>query len=475
MNAILATVPGLRDRLRARARARRDRIPGEARGGFTLVELMVSTALTLAVMGFLMYIWLNTLRTIQRATDAVVIHNRGRYVVRMVNETLVNSSGCHVLIAGDHTTEGARYTADLAGIDSFKMVGYPKWHETTRYNSGNYVQPRPINDYVYKCIEKGETGSSQPDWPTSVGGTVWDGTVKWQCYEKDTDFGYARGCKWSPVHYDHDGNLEFDFNDTIPNYTTNKMEAHVSKYTTGKWKANKEVMVNQTALPTNLAGHQRKFVYRAVLHGRISTRDKTHPAVYTGSTEPEWPQQYGGLVDDGGVSWMAAPPYLCFIPINIRNGTMGKVCIQDMVGEYNGADTPRTTHLGDTTNGWAVQTRHRTCIYCENIAHFSVVTSATHDIDGSALGAPVGDNDPAVRGVLEVVDALDQGKFKGYRGLRPQGKGYRPRLPGDKQSETEPRQPRWVRVDFEIIGDVRPDIPAKDLARSSFTHIVLLR
>jgi hypothetical protein len=44
------------------------------------------------------------------------------------------------------------------------------------------VQPTVANGFVYRCIVAGTTGSTQPTWPTTVGATVADGTVTWECH-----------------------------------------------------------------------------------------------------------------------------------------------------------------------------------------------------------------------------------------------------------------------------------------------------
>ena len=55
------------------------------------------------------------------------------------------------------------------------------------YFVGQIVQPTTPNGFLYKCVVAGATGATQPVWPTTVGGTVSDGTgttkITWMCIE----------------------------------------------------------------------------------------------------------------------------------------------------------------------------------------------------------------------------------------------------------------------------------------------------
>jgi len=60
------------------------------------------------------------------------------------------------------------------------------WQANTVYTSGQFVVPPTGNGRVYKCTTGGTSGSGQPTWPTTNGGTVNDGTVVWT--EQTTNF-----------------------------------------------------------------------------------------------------------------------------------------------------------------------------------------------------------------------------------------------------------------------------------------------
>jgi len=56
------------------------------------------------------------------------------------------------------------------------------WQANTSYAVGDYVKPSSINTgYNYECIVEGTSGENEPDWPTTLGETVVDGTVTWKC------------------------------------------------------------------------------------------------------------------------------------------------------------------------------------------------------------------------------------------------------------------------------------------------------
>lgn len=58
----------------------------------------------------------------------------------------------------------------------------PKWSSGLGTSAGvTYVRPLISNGFIYIATTNGVTGSTQPSWPTTVGGTVVDGTVTWRC------------------------------------------------------------------------------------------------------------------------------------------------------------------------------------------------------------------------------------------------------------------------------------------------------
>jgi len=57
----------------------------------------------------------------------------------------------------------------------------PTWQASTDYAVGDKVVPTSDNTYYYECTVAGTSGSSEPTWPTTVGDTVTDGSVTWEC------------------------------------------------------------------------------------------------------------------------------------------------------------------------------------------------------------------------------------------------------------------------------------------------------
>jgi hypothetical protein len=57
------------------------------------------------------------------------------------------------------------------------------WKPSTTYtaDSNGYAYPTVMNGYVYNATVAGTTGTSEPTWPTTIGGTVKDGGITWIC------------------------------------------------------------------------------------------------------------------------------------------------------------------------------------------------------------------------------------------------------------------------------------------------------
>lgn len=62
------------------------------------------------------------------------------------------------------------------------------WTNANRYYQGDVVYPSTANAFQYKCLIAGMSGPAEPTWPTTILGTVVDGTVIWVC-EAKLDFG----------------------------------------------------------------------------------------------------------------------------------------------------------------------------------------------------------------------------------------------------------------------------------------------
>ncbi len=55
------------------------------------------------------------------------------------------------------------------------------WSASTTISLNEYYTPTTPNSIMYKCIVAGTTSSTEPTWPTTIGDTIIDGTVTWEC------------------------------------------------------------------------------------------------------------------------------------------------------------------------------------------------------------------------------------------------------------------------------------------------------
>lgn len=142
---------------------------------------------------------------------------------------------------------------DIEGLDFVKVA-------RIKLNTSAYVQEtpvysgmifRPTNDSTYACIVKkvlALTGNSEPSWPTTIGATVIDNKVKWQCEQKS--------------------------------YTAQQ-----------RWSANTSKFLGNVVWPTNNAV---TYQYRCVGYNYL-----------TGAEEPVWPTVKGAVVIDNEIVWKA--------------------------------------------------------------------------------------------------------------------------------------------------------------------------
>lgn len=63
----------------------------------------------------------------------------------------------------------------------FDNMPYPEWNAKKNIPVGGKFQPRIYSGKLYKCIQAGTTGNTEPDWSKlNTDGTVQDGSVVWQ-------------------------------------------------------------------------------------------------------------------------------------------------------------------------------------------------------------------------------------------------------------------------------------------------------
>jgi hypothetical protein len=73
----------------------------------------------------------------------------------------------------------------------------PRWAASAAKVSGNEVIPLVTqNGYTYRCTVAGTTAGAEPVWPTTVGLTVVDGGVTWQCVRSAQYMSYRGVENW---------------------------------------------------------------------------------------------------------------------------------------------------------------------------------------------------------------------------------------------------------------------------------------
>ena len=92
-----------------------------------------------------------------------------------------------VLYFGSTTSSAELNTTTNPGVNNITLTPtsiLPVWSGSTAYAVGESVEPTVGNTYRYECTVAGTSAATQPTWPTTIGNTVVDGTVTWQCVSK---------------------------------------------------------------------------------------------------------------------------------------------------------------------------------------------------------------------------------------------------------------------------------------------------
>lgn len=86
---------------------------------------------------------------------------------------------------GDQAVLNALMQAAALGAPTTWYVGLlvaPSWAASTAYTAGEYVIGSAFattNRHIYKCTTAGTSGTTEPTWTQTSGGTTTDGTVTW--------------------------------------------------------------------------------------------------------------------------------------------------------------------------------------------------------------------------------------------------------------------------------------------------------
>jgi hypothetical protein len=69
----------------------------------------------------------------------------------------------------------------LTPLTNTYTVSYPAWTANTAYQVDDLILPATPNGYYFQCTQAGESGGSEPSWPSAVNKTITDGSVLWTC------------------------------------------------------------------------------------------------------------------------------------------------------------------------------------------------------------------------------------------------------------------------------------------------------
>lgn len=97
-------------------------------------------------------------------------------------------------VAGDFNA--AAGTKGVTGYDPAyvrDLMTSATWKPVTPYGAYQYVRPTTPNGYQYACIDGGRSGGDEPTWPTTVGDTVNDADIVWQCVAADSRVPFVIG------------------------------------------------------------------------------------------------------------------------------------------------------------------------------------------------------------------------------------------------------------------------------------------
>lgn len=76
------------------------------------------------------------------------------------------------------------------GVDTIKIkIGHviAEWSASQAVATNDQRRSATHNGYVYQAQGPGATGLVEPTWPTTLGATISDGTVTWQCLRRTAE------------------------------------------------------------------------------------------------------------------------------------------------------------------------------------------------------------------------------------------------------------------------------------------------
>lgn len=128
--------------------------------GFTLAEILVTTAIFAVIMIAALAVYDKSNRTFKSSTEAADLQQ----ATRIAFDKLVSD----LRIAGFDYNRG--------GVPN--LVNAPAWAASTNYPVNSQVDAG--NGLLYTCTQSGISGGAPPPWGTTLGSITVDGTVKWR-------------------------------------------------------------------------------------------------------------------------------------------------------------------------------------------------------------------------------------------------------------------------------------------------------
>ena len=124
------------------------------------------------VMGDYLYV---VVQTTQSTSTVYQVDKVGNYL--SIGTIGTGIGNLNIVVNGGHTQ-----IEFLDGVNGYVYDTYPKsWVRATGYLAGIYVQPTTANQLFYLCTAAGTSDVTEPTWPTTIGATVNDNGVIWQC------------------------------------------------------------------------------------------------------------------------------------------------------------------------------------------------------------------------------------------------------------------------------------------------------
>lgn len=152
---------------------------------------------------------------------------------QLVHETdLSDNPQDFVLYFGSAEDAGTRKVEATSnpGVDQITLTPTgisDDWDASTAYSLGDIVIPTTPNGFKYKVTTAGTSNSSEPTWPTTIGQTVTDNTVVWECLAETHPTTEIKLASTSGGLSGATGGAAFNLGTSIQSGTANAVEVHI--------------------------------------------------------------------------------------------------------------------------------------------------------------------------------------------------------------------------------------------------------